>query len=273
MSVGPFSGNGVRAFTRSFLDEFARVEHEVNPLDAAMQYRNGLHSVVIGYLERYCTYFKELSLEQLIAKVEWATEHLEDHEKLTIKCLGLFGGKAQKQDAGSVIKLDDDKAAGELKCFNCNGGHRIGNCNAKCTKCRVVPCGMPPSRCPVYLAWKKTQSTKKGGALQLFTPQLSKPLYRAHNVKMQIEEDSKIAAVVDQVIHGSVLQNVSCDLVADVLGKVEDRLAIPVVSKIHELLNVRLSGFAGPDCAGIIKGINEVLHLLGLRWAGLFRCF
>ena len=60
-------------------------------------------------------------------------------------------------DGGKQKQQQQQQQAGQSKqhCPNCHThGHTIYDCPEKCSKC---PCGMKPSKCPVFLKYKKDQ--------------------------------------------------------------------------------------------------------------------
>ena len=51
---------------------------------------------------------------------------------------------------------------GNIKCFNCDGNHKIGNCQELCKKC-AIPCGKKVWECPVYLKNREKALKKEAG--------------------------------------------------------------------------------------------------------------
>ena len=70
---------------------------------------------------------------------------------------------------------------GHIRCYNCNGNHKIGNCPENCKKCDI-PCGMKVWQCPVYLRNREKALKKEAGTER---DDFLNKQYSSNNAKVQ----------------------------------------------------------------------------------------
>jgi hypothetical protein len=119
-----------------------------------------------GTWEDFETLVSSLSLNMQTQRILTSEGYGDD-----IKSGNRSGERTVDGAAGSTVNLAD------WTCPNCKlKGHKIYECGQKCIKC-VPSCGQVPSKCPRYLALKRTF---KGGDTRAFATELRQAHYEAN---------------------------------------------------------------------------------------------